>query len=63
MLLRFEVEQNGRIADVRIAQSSGAGILDRAALASLQKLASVALPLTDKLELTLPVIYRLKQRG
>jgi len=63
VLLRFAVEQNGRIADVRIAQSSGAGILDRAALASLQKLASVTLPLAEKLELTLPVIYRLKQRG
>ncbi|HED14136.1 MAG TPA: energy transducer TonB [Gammaproteobacteria bacterium] len=63
VILRFAVQQNGHITDARIAQSSGTGILDRAALNSLHKLGIVTLPLGENLELSLPVIYRLNQRG
>jgi len=63
VILQFQVKQNGQITDARIAQSSGAGILDRAAITSLHKLGLVALPLEDALDLKLPIIYRLDQRG
>jgi len=63
VILRFQVKQTGQITNTSVAQSSGAGILDRAALASLHKLGIVTLPLGENLDLKLPIIYRLDQSG
>jgi len=65
VVLAFRVDADGRIGNVRVADSSGFGLLDSAARDALLRVATVALadgrrPGTA-LDLTLPVIYRLSE--
>lgn len=65
VVLAFRVDADGRIGNVRVANSSGFGLLDSAARDALLRVAAVALadgrrPGTA-LDLTLPVIYRLSE--
>ncbi len=65
VVLAFRVDADGRIGNVKVANSSGFGLLDSAARDALLRVAAVALadgrrPGTP-LDLTLPVIYRLSE--
>ena len=65
VVLAFRVDADGRIGNVKVANSSGFGLLDSAARDALLRVATVALadgrrPGTA-LDLTLPVIYRLSE--
>lgn len=61
--LGLKVAASGRLEDIRILQSSGHGLLDRAALDSLGKVkslpAAIALLNGQEMKLELPVQYRL----
>ncbi|MES9961769.1 MAG: TonB family protein [Sedimenticola sp.] len=63
VLIFLVVETDGRIEGLAISDSSGHGVLDRNALATLQKIKQVRLDtpllLSQAMELTLPVIYQL----
>jgi protein TonB len=65
VVLAFRVDAEGRIGNVRIANSSGFGLLDSAARDALLRVATVALADGRRpgaaLDLTLPVIYRLSE--
>lgn len=65
VILALRVEADGRISNTRVARSSGYGALDRAALESLRRLPPLetAAHLLNgrRLDLQLPVIYRLKE--
>jgi TonB family protein len=64
VLLAFNIESDGRIGAIHIAQSSGYGILDRSALESLQKIERVSgtgLSSGSLTNLRLPVTYRLTE--
>lgn len=60
--LRLRVQRNGLIEQIEVAQGSGYGILDRDALKTLKRIGRVPLQqlvLSETVELTLPVVYRL----
>ena len=61
VILSFRLDANGIISNVSIEHSSGYGILDRAAVESLNKIT----PLNDvsgsSFAFTLPVIYKIKE--
>ncbi|MFT6914770.1 MAG: protein TonB [Motiliproteus sp.] len=63
--LRVDIDSNGQVAAVRLASSSGYGVLDRAALKSMKQVAEIdparlQLTLTGQpLEVEIPVAYRL----
>ena len=63
--VRFVIDPAGRIAQSRIEQSSGARVLDAAALALLQRASPVPglaqYALAQSLELRLPIDYRLRR--
>jgi protein TonB len=63
--VRFVIDPEGRIGDARVELSSGAGVLDRAALALLASASPVPglgqFGLSDSLELRLPIDYRLRR--
>lgn len=59
--LVFTLERDGQIMNARIANSSGYSMLDRAALASLNKVGRITSLPTQALTLQLPVIYRLQE--
>lgn len=60
----FRIEPDGRVYDVRMKRSSGRSVLDKAALAAMQKVERIPLDpqlkLAHAVELALPVIYRLQ---
>jgi protein TonB len=64
--VRFVLDAEGRIADAAVERSSGATVLDRAALALLDRASPVPgiaqFGLTGAMELRLPVDYRLRPR-
>jgi protein TonB len=64
--VRFVLDADGRIADAAVERSSGAAVLDRAALALLDRASPVPgiaqFGLVGTLELRLPVDYRLRPR-
>ncbi len=64
VVLGFNIESSGTIKDIRVAKSSGFTILDRAATASLYKVARVEAAQfavwQQEMPLQLPVIYRLE---
>ncbi len=66
MRLKFTVQSDGRLTDVRIIQSSGYKLLDSAALQTLQGVGNlpeaVAWMNGQTLDVELPVIYRLRGR-
>jgi protein TonB len=63
--VRFVVDPQGRIAESSIERSSGARVLDRAALALLERASPVPgiaqFGLLERMELRLPVDYRLRR--
>lgn len=63
VLLGFAVESNGKITDAHVAQGSGYSILDESALSALQQVqqlpTSAGMVNSTRLQLNLPVIYRL----
>lgn len=59
VLLAFVVERDGLLRDPRIAGTSGFGILDEAALNSLRKVERVANAGGARLDMQIPVVYRL----
>jgi protein TonB len=63
--VRFVVDPQGRIAESSIERSSGAPVLDRAALALLKRASPVPgiaqFGLLERMELRLPVDYRLRR--
>jgi protein TonB len=59
VLLAFTLDTRGTIIDARIAQSSGYGTLDNAAIASLTRVATIEAGPSQALSFELPVIYRL----
>ncbi|MES9964846.1 MAG: energy transducer TonB [Candidatus Sedimenticola sp. 20ELBAFRAG] len=63
VMLSLVVEKDGRIEGIEIVDSSGHGILDRDALETLKQIKQVRLEapllLSQAMELTMPVIYRL----
>jgi len=65
VLLQFTLQGDGRISNIQVLHSSGYGILDRNAQATLQRIGRVQLgrPLSphQRLELTLPVTYQLNK--
>lgn len=65
VVLAFRVDADGRIGNVKVANSSGFGLLDSAARDALLRVATVALADGQRpgtpLDLTLPVIYRLSE--
>ncbi|MDD3450380.1 MAG: TonB family protein [Gammaproteobacteria bacterium] len=65
VVLAFRVDADGRIGNVRVANSSGFGLLDSAARDALLRVAAVELADGRRpgaaLDLTLPVIYRLSE--
>ncbi|MEJ2452372.1 MAG: energy transducer TonB [Gammaproteobacteria bacterium] len=63
VLLAFSIEADGKIRNIHVAAGSGYAILDSsavAALAELQRLQPAAALPGQRLELQLPVIYRLQ---
>ena len=58
VLLAFEV-RDGKIVSLRVAKSSGAALLDRAALRSAGSLKGTTLDKSSSLTLQVPVVYRL----
>ncbi len=58
VLLSFEV-RDGKIVSLRVAKSSGAALLDRAALRSAGSLKGTMLDKSSSLTLQVPVVYRL----
>jgi protein TonB len=64
--VRFVLDAEGRIADAAVERSSGAAVLDRAALALLDRASPVPgiaqFGLVGTMELRLPVDYRLRPR-
>ena len=61
VILAFTLERNGQILDIQIARGSGHRALDRAALASLNKVGRIEHASTQALSFELPVIYRLQE--
>jgi TonB family protein len=59
--LAFTVESNGQIINIRIANSSGYPILDRAALASLNKVGDIRSAQHQPLSFELPILYHLQE--
>lgn len=63
--VRFVVDPQGRIAESTVERSSGAPVLDRAALALLERASPVPgiaqFGLLERMELRLPVDYRLRR--
>ncbi len=63
VMLSLVVKKNGRIEEIEVVDSSGHGILDRDALETLKQIKQVRLEapmlLSQAMELTMPVIYRL----
>jgi len=61
--LRLQIVDNGRITGIHLVQSSGYGVLDRAALQSLSQVAKLnplsSWPLLHDLDIVIPVEYRL----
>lgn len=60
VLLAFQLAADGRIHDARIARSSGHGVLDRAALKALERVAPLKHNSPAGITLKIPVIYRLE---
>lgn len=60
VILAFRLEVDGRILNARIAQSSGYGVLDRAALRALDKVGRLQHNGHHAFTLEVPVIYRLE---
>jgi len=61
VLLAFHIGQNGLLQDARVARTSGFGLLDEAALNSLRRVERVAYTGNDRLDLEIPVVYRLTE--
>lgn len=59
VLLAFDIDPSGTIIHARIAQGSGYGALNQAALKSLHKVAAINIGLSQALSFELPVIYNL----
>jgi TonB family protein len=59
VLLAFRVEQDGLMHAPRLVHTSGFGVLDEAALNSLRKVVRVAETGGPRLDMEIPVIYRL----
>lgn len=59
VLLAFHIGQNGLLQDARVARTSGFGVLDEAALNSLRRVERVANTGNARLDLEIPVVYRL----
>lgn len=59
VLLAFRVEQDGLLHAPRLVHTSGFGVLDEAALNSLRKVVRVADAGGPRLDMEIPVIYRL----
>lgn len=64
VMLRIRLARDGRLLNVRLSRSSGHAMLDRAALASVERLESLpapprSIPWDDDRELPLPITYRL----
>ena len=59
VMLAFHVEQDGLLHEPRLVHSSGFGVLDQAALNSLRKVVRVADAGGLRLDMEIPVIYRL----
>jgi TonB family protein len=59
VLLAFRVEQDGLLHEPRLVHTSGFGVLDEAALNSLRKVVRVADAGGLRLDMEIPVIYRL----
>ncbi|HJL16533.1 MAG TPA: energy transducer TonB [Sandaracinaceae bacterium LLY-WYZ-13_1] len=64
VVLRIRLAHDGRLLEVRLSRSSGHDMLDRAALASVERLESMpappdSIPWDDDRELPLPVTYQL----
>jgi TonB family protein len=60
VLLTFRLERDGRITGVRIARSSGYGLLDHAALNALVQVERLGKILPHSLTVEFPIIYRLE---
>ena len=64
VLLGFNVETDGSLAQIRVARSSGYAVLDHSALDSLSKVKTLAdagmLPRSRITDMQIPVIYRLE---
>ncbi|MGM0595267.1 MAG: energy transducer TonB [Pseudomonadota bacterium] len=60
VMLAFQLAADGRIRDARIARSSGHGVLDRAALKALDRVAPLEQNAPTGITLKIPVIYRLE---
>lgn len=67
VLLAFQIETDGRLENIRVAQSSGFAVLDDAALGSLRRVErpaeAVAWLRGSPLAMQIPVIYRLRCFG
>lgn len=65
VLLQFTLQMDGNISDIQVLHSSGHGILDRNAQATLKRIGHVqlgqSLLLSQTQQLTLPVTYRLEK--
>lgn len=59
VLLAFHVGQDGLLHEPRLVRTSGFGVLDEAALNSLRKVVRVADAGGPRLDMEVPVIYRL----
>jgi len=59
VLLAFRVEADGLLHEPRLVRTSGFGVLDEAALHSLRKVVRVADAGGPRLDMEIPVIYRL----
>ncbi|MCW8825042.1 MAG: TonB family protein [Gammaproteobacteria bacterium] len=59
VILAFTLGRSGNIMNVRIARSSGHGILDRAAIASLNKISPLNQTPSSDISFELPVIYQI----
>ena len=61
VILSFRLDANGLISNITIAESSGYGILDRAAIRSLNKVEPLNDVPSSGFGFTLPVIYKIKE--
>jgi len=59
VLLGVDLDESGVIAEVRLLASSGYGVLDRAAIASMRAVGALEQSLAGRLTVEVPVRYRL----
>ena len=60
VLVRFTIANRGKAVEIRIIESSGASILDKASLETIAG-CSFPPPPVDSMTLDIPIIYRLEE--